>query len=141
VVDPTQIQQISQLPRARDQNFQDVYANAALTQLGPYDISITFQKGMEIAPGQGALVDQVVVTVSPQHFKALVKSLVETLDAYEMLYGKLAIPDSETTPLKTAAEITTLIRTAKEGAKVTPSSTEQPPPAKRSRGVRRPKEP
>jgi Protein of unknown function (DUF3467) len=129
----------AQLPRARDAQFREVYANMSQTQLGPFDITLLFQKGMEITPGQMAAVDQVAVVLAPQHFKALVRSLTETLSAYETVFGILQIPETDITPQKNAAEITKAIEdlrakalafNAKEGTNL--SSTAPPQPGKQS---------
>ena len=64
---------------------------------------------MEIMPGQVGLLDLVSVSMSPQHFKAFVNSMIVTLDSYEQVYGKLQIPDAETVPLRSTEEITNLI--------------------------------
>jgi hypothetical protein len=84
--------------------------------MGPFDVTVLFQKGGEIAPGQFALVDQVAVTFSPQHFKALVNSLAAALEAYENTFGKLAIPEADTAPLKSAAELTAKLQEVRRAA-------------------------
>jgi hypothetical protein len=131
----------AQLPRGRDAQFREVYSNMSLTQLGPFDITLTFQKASEAVPGQLAAIDQVAVVLAPQHFKALVRSLNETLQAYETIYGALTIPDADTSPQRNAAEIVEMVKTLKEKAQPIPSSTAPRPPAKRSRGAPRKKEP
>jgi len=102
--------------------------------MGPFDISLTFQKTSEISPGQLTLVDQAAVTVSPQHFKAFVRSANEALAAYEQAFGILTISEQDTAPTRNAAQITQMIRAAQEAARPNPSSTELLPPSKRSRG-------
>src|SRR5277367_5885224 len=100
--------------RARDPQFREVYSNASLTSLSPFDISVLFQKNTEIAPGQYGPVDMVSVTFSPQHFKAVVRSLAETLAAYELSFGELKIPDEDTRPSKSTSEIVALVQANKE---------------------------
>src|ERR1039458_5194095 len=102
-------QVFSQLPRGRDPQYREVYSNSSMTQLGPFDISLIFQKGSEIAPGHSALMDQVCVIFSHQQFKALVRSLTETLIGYEAAFGELTIPDTDIAPNRSAAEITAQI--------------------------------
>lgn len=94
--------------------------------------------------GQTVQVDQVAVTVSPQHFKALCKSLNETLMAYENAFGKLNIPDSDITPSRDAAQIERMIQKVRDeragiaqegGDSTTSSSTGKKRPSKRSRGA------
>ena len=67
----------SMVSRFRDPQYREVYSNVSMTSLSPFDITIVFQKMMEVAPGQPAIVDQVAVSFSPQQFKALVKSFTE----------------------------------------------------------------
>jgi hypothetical protein len=128
------------VPRVRDPQFREVYANASFTGLSPFDITLIFAKATDIG-GQTVQVDQVSVTVSPQHFKALCKSLNETLKAYENTFGELKIPDSDISPSRDAAQIEQLIRATRdkkaggvpqEGVS-TSSSTEKKRLSKRSR--------
>jgi hypothetical protein len=85
-------------------------------------------------------VDHASVTVSPQHFKALVRSLNVTLQAYENVFGALQIPDADTAPAIPLARIEENIIAAQKAkraamaAAIPPSSTEKKPPSKRSRG-------
>ena len=91
--------------------------------------------------GQTVQVDQVSVTMSPQHFKALVKSLNETLTAFEHTFGALTIPDADIQPTFSASQIEEKIQIGreakKEAMKAMASSTETKPPSKRSRGARK----
>jgi Protein of unknown function (DUF3467) len=134
---------VTQALRVRDPQYREIYTNSSQTQLGPFDISILFQKNTEIMPGQPGQIDLVLVSMSPQHFKGFVKSITETLSAYETVFGSLTIPDENTAPLKSAAEIVKLIETAKAQAKstISPSSFEPPQPSTQSRGASRKREP
>jgi hypothetical protein len=142
MADPASSQPItSGIPRIRDPEFREVYANASLTALSPFDITLTFAKSSDVA-GQAMQIDQVSVTVSPQHFKALCGSLVETLKAYEASFGELTIPDSDIRPLRDAEQMAQLIKenrdkTAAAREALISSSTEKKPPGKRSRAVRK----
>lgn len=129
----------AQVPRVRDQQYREIYANNTNIGMGPFDVSFTFQKTTEISPGQLGLVDQAVVTVSPQHFKAFVRSANEALAAYEQAFGVLTISEQDTAPTRNAAQITQMLRAAQEAAKPNPSSTELPPPPKQSRGEKPPR--
>lgn len=102
------------LPRARSPQFREVYSNVSMTQLSAFDITILFQKTSEIMPGQSAIVDEVAVIFSPQQFKALVRALTETIKGFEEVFGPLSIPDMDTAPKRTAAEIADSIRQARE---------------------------
>jgi hypothetical protein len=86
-------------------------------------------------------VDKVSITMSPQHFKGFCRSLNETLKAYENVFGVLQIPDVDTGPLRSAAQIETLITEARNKAKeltaMPSSSTEKKQPSKRSRSAAR----
>jgi hypothetical protein len=105
----------------------------SLVNLNPFDITIIFQKASEIVPGQVGVMDQVSVTFSPQHFKAVVKSLNETLQAYEASFGALTISDADTAPMRSAAEIIKRLQDAK--TRPNPSSTEPKLHGKRSRAA------
>lgn len=115
-----------------------------MTQLGPFDISLIFQKNTEVAPGHLAVMDQMTVTFSPQQFKALVRAMNETLTAYETSFGALTIANADTAPLRTAEQLTAQISAARKAAatanEAIPSSTEPQPPSKRSRAASRKKE-
>jgi hypothetical protein len=86
-------------------------------------------------------VDQASVAMSPQHLKALVNSLRETLAAYESVYGELKIPEEDTRPQKSAAEIEAVMKGAKKRreearrAATASSPTEKTHPSRRSRGA------
>lgn len=123
--------------RIRDPQFREVYANATFNGLSPYDVTMTFAKTSDVA-GQTFQVDQVSVTMSPQHYKAFILAAQETLVAYESFFGKLSIIDQVTTPTMSSAQIEkrlregVAMRSGSAGAKT--SSTEKKPPSKRSRG-------
>jgi hypothetical protein len=101
------------------------------TSLTAFDITVMFQKLSEVTPGQPAVLDQVAVSFSPQQFKALVRSLGETLKGYESVFGELAIPDADTAPFKTAEQISESIaagrREAQEAKAADASSTAKKP--------------
>ena len=132
------------LPRVRDPQFREVHANASFTGLSPFDVTLTFSKATDFSGQQQMQVDQVSVTLSPQHFKGFCRSVNETLKAYENVFGVLQIPDSDTRPVTEAPQIEAMIRagrTQKEEMRdaSTPSSsapsTEKPRPSRRSRGA------
>jgi hypothetical protein len=81
--------------------------------------------------------------MSPQHFKAFAKSLIETLTAYERTFGVLNIPEADIQPVFTSSQLEAKIqegRDAKIAAiKAMTSSNETKPPSKRSRGARKAK--
>jgi hypothetical protein len=116
MVDEAQVAVAASLPRVRDPQFREVYSNVSLTMLGGFDITLLFQKQTEIAPGQSVVMDQVAVILAPQHFKALIRSLNETLTAYEKVFGALTIPDADTAPRKSAEEIEKIVRGARDRA-------------------------
>jgi hypothetical protein len=129
---------VAQLPRVRDPQYREVYSNSSATQLGPFDISLIFQKVSELMPGTMAVTDQVSVTFSPQQFKALVKALSETLMGYEAAFGELKIPEQDIAPNRDAKAITAQIEEARKSAQPT-SSSEPQPPVKQSRAARQKK--
>ena len=130
---------ISMVPRVRDPQYREIYSNASFSGISPFDVTLTFSKSSDIA-GQQVHVDQVSVTMSPQHFKGFCKSLTETLKAYESVFGAINTPDADLSPLRDAAQLEQIIREARdknrEGRGPT-SSTEKKPPAKRSRAAAR----
>jgi hypothetical protein len=83
--------------------------------------------------------------MSPQHFKALCRSLNVTLEAYEKVFGKLQIPEVDTAPSAPLEQIEANIIAAQKAkraamaAAIPSSSTETKPPSKRSRGAARQK--
>lgn len=127
--------------RLRDPQFRDIYSNSSLTFISPFDLTILFQRTSEISPGQPGATDLVSVAMSPQHYKAFVKSANETLMAYEATFGRLEISEADTASMRNADEIQALLEGSRQQAMaarqaaVTPSSTEPPPPSKRSRGA------
>jgi len=81
--------------------------------VGPFDITITFQKVSEIAPGQGGVTDLVSVALSPQSFKGFVRAAIEVLKAYESGFGQLSIADIDTSPTRSADELEAMIQAAR----------------------------
>jgi hypothetical protein len=118
----SEISHVATLPRARDPQYREIYSNQSQTTLGAFDISLLFQRISEIEPGKQGNTDQVLVTLSPQHFKALVRSLNETLKAYETAFGALTISDTESAPSRSAEEMIGLVETARAGSKSRSSS-------------------
>lgn len=126
--------------RIRDPQFRDVYSNSSLVALSPFDITLIFSKNTDFS-GQQMQVDQVAVAMSPQHFKALVKSLTETLTAYERAFGSLTIPDADISPIFDANQLEEKIqegRAKTQEMRAMASSTAKKPPAKQSRGAPKP---
>jgi hypothetical protein len=76
--------------------------------------------------------------MSPQHFKGFLRAASEILTAYEKNFGELTIPDQDTKPTRTAAEITDAVQTARAVAKS--FSTAQPQPSLQSDAEPQPKE-
>jgi hypothetical protein len=107
--------------------------------MSPFDVTLVFQRMSEILPNQQGIVDQVSVSFSPQQFKALVRSLTETLTGYEEVFGALSIPDSATAPSRTASQIVELIQSIRDPDKANLSSNEPPPPSEQSHGEPRKK--
>ena len=132
---------LTQAIRIRDPQYREIYTNSSINGLGPFDIYIIFQKTTEIAPSQIGIVDLMSFSMSPQHFKAFVVALNETLVAYENSFGRLTISKDETTPTRSAAQIEALIAEQKAKRAAAISSNEPPPPSKRSRASSRKKGP
>jgi hypothetical protein len=88
--------------------------------------------------GQQVLLDQISVTMSPQHFKNLCRSLAETLQAYEAVFGTLQIQDAITAPGTKAEALEKMLRDRMASAPNPASSpNEKKRPSKRSRGASR----
>jgi hypothetical protein len=132
------------ISRLRDPQFREIYTNASFTGLTPFDITITFSRASDFS-GQTVHLDQVAVTMSPQHFKGFCKSLNETMTAYESVFGALQIPDSDTRPLTDASQIEAMILETRRKneelrqptSKLLSSPTEKKRPSRRSRGAAR----
>jgi hypothetical protein len=138
MTDPTQITAPSQPPRGRDPQYREIYSNGSQVLLGPFDIAVVFQKTTEMAPTQMVLIDQVTVTFSPQHFKALVRSLQAAITAYEASFGALTISDADSAPSRSAEQIIAMVKSARESGHLPIlSSTEPPQPERRSRAASR----
>jgi hypothetical protein len=112
----------------------------------PYDVTVFFTKGTDIGGGQNALVDQVAVIMSPQHFKQFCLSANESLKAYERVFGELTIPAADIEPATKAEKIESMLIDARAKAAAirksinvdpTTSSTEKKRPSRRSHGVSR----
>jgi hypothetical protein len=112
--------------RVRDPQYREIYSNNSQTSIGSFDLSILFQKTSEVIPGQMGIIDQLSVTFSPQHFKALVRSLNETLSAYEVAFGELSIPDADTAPQRTATEIIGMVNEQRKLRKAATASSAEP---------------
>jgi hypothetical protein len=105
------------------------------TSLSPFDITMIFQRFGELIPNQQGVIDQVSVSFSPQQFKALVRSMTETINGYEAAFGTLNIPDLDTTPVRKASDIAGLINSTREQqARAAVSSIEPPRPSQQSHG-------
>lgn len=108
-VQPSQPNANITAPRIRASDYKEVYSNSSVNSLTPFDVTICFQRLSELAPGHVCVLDQVSVTMAPQHFKAVVRSMVEVLAAYEASFGKLEISDADTAPGRVASEISEMI--------------------------------
>jgi hypothetical protein len=114
--------------------------------MGPFDVTITFSRTTDLV-GQPMLLDQVAVSMSPQHFKNFCRAASQSLQAYENVFGPLQIPDADTAPGVTAEQLEKLIRDARDRATASHTASAQPIPAsssnvkkqpsKRSRGAAR----
>jgi hypothetical protein len=103
-----------QRARVRESQYREIYSNVSQTSMSPFDITLLFQKMSELDPGKLGITDLMSVTMSPQHFKGFVRSLNETLAAYEQAFGKLTILDQDTKPTLNADQILETIRLERE---------------------------
>ena len=81
--------------------------------MSPYDLTLYFSKATDIGGGQAALVDQIAVIMSPQHFKQFCVALNETLKAYENVFGELKISQADIQPATTAEHIEKMLNEAR----------------------------
>ena len=129
----TPVQQ--QLTRVRDPQYRDLYSNATMVGMTPFDLTVTFQRNGEIAPGIPGSVDLVGVSMSPQNLKALIRVLSETFSAYEKVFGQVAIPDQDTRPTSDAIRIEAQLQEARSrvaAQQITASSNGPPQPSAQS---------
>jgi hypothetical protein len=114
--------------------------------MSPYDVTLYFTKATDIGGGQNALVDQVAVIMSPQHFKQFCGSVTESLKAYENVFGELKIPEADVEPATKAEKIESMLIDARGKAAALrelinapkpTSSTEKKRPSRQSRGASR----
>jgi hypothetical protein len=124
-------------PRTKSSQYRDVYANACNVRLGPFDVTLVFGQMIESAPETVVIEDQFSVTVSPQQMKAIVRVMAETLDAYEKMFGALAIPEDLTKPKFSAGDIIEKFNAFKAPASTSAIAPQQPSP--QSRGAARKK--
>lgn len=122
------------LRRLRTDVFKEVYVNNTQVTLSPVDVVILFGH-LKIIPEHGKVIEDVAsITVSPEHYKAMVTILSTMLEAFERVYGKINIRDELARPSRNADEMVRLMQEDASNGGVT-SSSEKPLRAKRSRGA------
>jgi Protein of unknown function (DUF3467) len=84
----------NQLPKTASGDFKAIYSNAARLGITPWDINIMFFMIQEPAGGGApTLEDQMLVKMSPQHFKAFGKAMERVLAGYEAQFGTVSVPE------------------------------------------------
>lgn len=103
--------------------------------MGPYDVTLYLSKASDVGGGQMAIVDQLAVVMSPQHFKQFSRAINETLKAYESVFGALQIPDSDIEPTTKADQIEKMLLEAR--AKAAAAARQQTTDSDSSSSVKR----
>jgi hypothetical protein len=115
-------------PQIRAEHYRDIYANACVVSVGHYDFNILFNQVKEL-DGEQVAESQTKVYLSPQQFKALTLVCVNSLEAYEKVFGEQKLPPH----FKPRADLVELL-TASVGLGED-ASIEKKRPSKRSRDV------
>jgi hypothetical protein len=92
----TETPQIQQLKYERSESFKKVYANSALLDITPWDLTFTFGE-MQRADGEppSHIENKIAITMSLQHGKALLGILKNKLEEYEKHVGEIKLPQPE----------------------------------------------
>jgi len=76
----------------RSAEFKDVYSNVSRVSVSPWDFSVTFSLTKELMPNVQPIVeDQVIVRMSPSQFKTVTQSMLNTLMAWEEVFGPVSM--------------------------------------------------
>ncbi len=73
----------------RSPDFKSIYANSSNVRLSMWDITIIFNKLVSSVDGGALTEEQVEVTCSPAHMKAVASALTAAVNIYEENYGKV----------------------------------------------------
>jgi hypothetical protein len=85
-----------QLKYVRADSFKNIYANSALLDVTPWDFTFTFGAILrEDAVPLSHVENQISITMSPQHAKALLSVLTKKLEEYEQHVGAIVLPKPE----------------------------------------------
>jgi Protein of unknown function (DUF3467) len=88
------------VPQFRSPEFKDIYSNNSRISASPFDFTMMFSRMADVGGGVTALEDLVHVRMSPYQFKIFVEHLVDTLSAWEELFGNIP----ETMPRSTSKQ-------------------------------------
>ncbi len=77
-----------------------IYVNNTVIENSQVDVQLYFSFVHEVTPGKYASVEQVLVTMAPEHALQLSKALQKTLDTYETTHGKIREIKLEEKPAK-----------------------------------------
>jgi len=78
-----------ELRRVRASDYKMIYINSAGGSVSPWDIRITVGNIVDLGSGEGAIEDSVTLVMSPEHAKAMVKTLSSSVEKYEELFGEI----------------------------------------------------
>jgi hypothetical protein len=77
---------------SRSAEFKDIYSNVSRVSVSPWDFSVTFSLTKELIPNMPPVVeDQAVVRMSPSQFKTFTQSLLNTMTAWEEVFGTISM--------------------------------------------------
>lgn len=63
------------------------YANGSATEMKYFDFSIYFQTEVD-----DKIIEESVITLSPQHYKVLIVAMMKALKEYEETFGTIDVP-------------------------------------------------
>ena len=72
-------------------DYRDVYCNSTKTSVTQWDIRATVGMTVDL-DGSPALKEMATIIMSPQHAKAVLRTLAETIQKYEAVFGPIPDP-------------------------------------------------
>jgi hypothetical protein len=81
-----------QVPRIRDQKFISVYSNFVGIMTSPVDFQLLFAH-LQPTPEGKAIIDQVLVAMTPVQAKLLIRLLATNMKNWEAANGEIKVPE------------------------------------------------
>jgi len=70
----------------------DIYSNNTSIGMGPYDITVTFGRTVNIGVSNEGIIEEMAgIRMSPHHFKVLSKVLTNAVEAWEAAFGEIEV--------------------------------------------------